>query len=58
MYAEAVVFDAPPWLFQIDEDFSTSLSTLSIPQLQHVTQKLRIFCLHRIVGKLILYEQL
>ena len=34
-------------MFQSDEDFSTSLSALSIPQLQHVTQKLRIFCLRR-----------
>ena len=34
-------------MFQSDEDFSMSVSTLSIPQLQHVTQKLRIFCLRR-----------
>jgi len=28
MYAEAVVFDAPPWLFQSDGNFSMSLSAL------------------------------
>jgi hypothetical protein len=49
MYAEAVVFDAPPspWLFQTDEGFSMSLSALSVSQLQYVTQKLRISSLRQ-----------
>jgi hypothetical protein len=47
MYAEAVVFDAPPWLFQTDEEISMSLSALSVSQLHYVTQKLCISSLRR-----------